>query len=140
MTTYFFSGTIKWTSKKLGQYDKYTTDLYMDEPSLATFKQSGIRVSPKTDQDGETFYKLTRNKSLTKKDGTVIELGPFEFLNPDGTPYTGLIGNGSKATVKVAVYDTGAGKGHRVEAIRVDELVEYSPTVAANAPSVGLPF
>lgn len=140
MSNYFFSGTVKWAGKKLGKYDKYTYDVYLDKPSLAVFKESGIRVSPKEDNDGNTFYKLSRNKDLTKKDGTVIDLGPPPFLNADGSEYDGLIGNGSKVTVKVAVYDTGAGKGHRVEAIRVDELVEYVPSAAANAPSVGLPF
>lgn len=143
MTTYFFSGTVKWTSKKLNDKfppGKYTTDLYMDDDSLAVFKTSGIRVSPKTDPDGETFYKLSRAKEINKKDGTIVDLGPFKFLNPDGTEYTGLVGNGSKVTVKVEVYDTGAGKGHRVDAIRIDDLVTYAPALAANAPAVGLPF
>lgn len=36
-----------------------------------------------------------------------------------------LIGNGSKAEVTVCVYDTFKGKGHRLEAIRVLDLVEY---------------
>jgi hypothetical protein len=139
LTTYFFSGTAKWTGKKLNKFDKYTTDLYLDDASLAIFKTSGIRVSPKTDQDGETFYKLSRSKELTKKDGETIDLGPPEFLNADGSEFTGLIGNGSKVTVKVAVYDTGAGKGHRVEAIRIDNLVEYKPQSIV-APAVGLPF
>lgn len=139
MTTYFFSGTAKWTGKKLNKFDKYTTDLYLDDASLSIFKTSGIRVSPKQDQDGETYYKLSRPKDLTKKDGQVIDLGPPEFLNADGSEFTGLIGNGSKVTVKVAVYDTGAGKGHRVEAIRVDDLVVFTGQSIV-APAVGLPF
>lgn len=139
MTTYFFSGTAKWAGKKLNKYDKYTLDLYMDEPSLAIYKTSGIRVLPKTDADGETFYKLSRDKVLNKKDGTVVDLGPPEFLNADATPFTGLVGNGSKVTVKVTAYPTGAGMGHRWEALRVDSLVEYKPNEVI-APVIGLPF
>ncbi|SHH47865.1 hypothetical protein [Bradyrhizobium erythrophlei] len=140
MTTYFFSGIAKWASRKPGKFDKYTIDMYFDDESLALFKTSGIRVSPKTDNDGDTFYKLSRHIDLTKKDGTKIDLGPPKFLNPDGTEFAGNVGNGSTVTIKVDVYDTGAGKGHRWEALRVDELVEYNPTTAVNAPAVGLPF
>lgn len=140
MTTYFFSGTAKWAGKKLGKYDTYTFDFYPDEVSLAAYKTSGIRVSPKTDDDGKVFYKLKRDKSLTKKDGTVIDLGPPSFLNADGTEFTGLVGNGSKVTAKVAVYPTGAGVGHRWEALRIDDLVVYAPLMTANVPTVGLPF
>jgi hypothetical protein len=140
LTTYFFSGTAKWAGKKLDpKFQKYTIDLYMDEPSLALYQQSGIRVLPKTDPDGLTFYKLSRKATLEKKDGEIIDLGPPTFLNPDLTEYTGLVGNGSKVTVKVVTYDTMAGKGHRYESLRVDELVEYAPQTVV-PPTIGLPF
>ena len=140
MTTYFFSGTAKWASKRLDpKFEKYSIDLYMDEPSLKLFHESGIRVSAKTDNDGKVYYKLSRKDELEKKNGEVIKLGPPTFLNADGTEYTGLVGNGSKVTVKVTTYDTLAGKGHRYEAARIDELVEYNPQTVI-APAVGLPF
>lgn len=141
MTTYFFSGVAKWTSQKLDtKYDIYTSDLYMDESSLAAYKKSGIRVKPKEDKDGETYYKFKRSKELTKKDGTVVTLGPPVFLNADGSVYEGLIGNGSKVTEKISTYDTAAGVGHRLEAIRIDELVLYVGASVAAVPSEGLPF
>jgi hypothetical protein len=38
------------------------------------------------------------------------------------------IGNGSTVTCKISVYDTQLGKGHQLEAVRVEELVEYVKT------------
>ena len=45
------------------------------------------------------------------------------------TAVTGSFVNFSQVTVKVLVYDLKArpGVGHRLEAIRVDDLVEYKP-------------
>jgi hypothetical protein len=37
-----------------------------------------------------------------------------------------LLGNGSKVEITVAVYDTFKGKGHRLETIRVLDLIEYT--------------
>jgi hypothetical protein len=135
----YLTGTTNWMSKKLGEkYGKYTHDLYLDDASKAVFKSSGIRVSPKEDKEGNTFYKLSRAETLEKKDGTIVDLGPPIFLNADGTPYEGLVGNGSTVTSKISVYDTGAGKGHRWEASRIDNLVVYGGSTAA--PETGLPF
>lgn len=142
MSTYYLSGTANWTSQRLDpKFEKYTSDLYMDDASLAIYKTSGIRVLPKTDKNGDTYYKFSRAKELAKKDGTVVTLGPPPFLNADGTPYAGLIGNGSKLTLKISTYDTAAGVGHRLEAVRIDELVKYEKSEGpGSAPAAGLPF
>jgi len=143
MSIYYLSGTTKWCSQKLDtkfpDSHKYNLDLYLDAASQASYKSTGIRVRAKEDKEGETFYKFSRGEKLTKKDGTEVILGPFPFLNADGTPYTGLVGNDSKVTVKISTYDTAAGLGHRVEAVRIDDLVKYERAETA-VPTEGLPF
>ena len=55
---------------------------------------------------------------------------PPEVFDKDNQPIDPTtVGNGSKATVKLSVYDTGYGKGSRLEAVRVDELLVFVPEV-----------
>ena len=38
---------------------------------------------------------------------------------------TDSIGNGSEVTIKVAAYSSVKGKGHRLEAVKVENLIPY---------------
>lgn len=123
----YLKGTSKWVKarKPDEKYGNYTMNLYLDKPSQKVFAESGLQIEPKSDDDG-TFYTFRRpHEKLIKKD--LVEFGPPKVFNPDNTEFDGLIGNGSRVTVKVSVYDTMKGKGHRWESIRVEELVEYNP-------------
>lgn len=137
----YLSGTAKWikAQKPDEKYNKYTLDLYLDETSKANFEKSGLRLQTKTDETG-SFVKFSREHNKLIKDENVI-FGPPKVLNPDGTDFAGLIGNGSKVTIKVAIYDTVKGLGHRWEAVRWDELIKYErPQIEGSAPETGLPF
>ena len=117
---------------------KASLDFYPDEASLILLTTSGSRVEVKENEEGK-YVKLKRNKTRSytdKKTKQVIEedMGlPYVSMgvNEDGTiiPFHGLVGNGSTATVKVTVYDTKAyGKGTRLEALNIEDLVEYTPS------------
>lgn len=133
----YLSGKAKWAKVRTPdeKYDNYTIDLYPSKESWGEFKASGMEVRPKKSEDGEFITLRRPNTKLIK--GEVVTFGPPKVLNPDETTFEGLIGNGSTVTLKVAVYDTMKGKGHRLEAVRVDDLVVYegaSLTVFPSAP------
>ena len=131
------TGTVKWvkTRKPDEKYNNWTLNFYPDERSNRVFKESGLQIRPKHDDDGEFLVFRRPAEKLIK--GEIVKFEPPKVWDADNKPYDGIIGNGSSATIKVAVYDTVKGKGHRWEAIRVDKLVEYvSPaTMGASEPS-----
>lgn len=125
---YYFRGVAKWA--KVHEPDKkfnvYTLDLYLDEPSWAAFKDSGLQLKVRDSEDGE-YIKLRRDAERIIA-GDVVQIGPPDvYLLKDGEKekITSLIGNGSQVVCKVVVYDTDRGKGHRLEAMGVENLVEY---------------
>lgn len=129
---YTWSGEIKWAkvteANKDTKYDEdgvYNVNFF--PANFEAVKESGIQVEPKMDQEtGDLYFKLSRrHKQLIKKE--VVEFGPPE-VRYNKEPYTGPIGNGSKAMVNVAIFDTKKGKGHRLERITITDLVEYTPT------------
>lgn len=95
---------------------KRKTKIYPDKASLKKIKDSGLKLKAKEDEDG-VYYNFNRKD----EDGP-----PFVFLKGSTDSFEDKIGNDSVITLKVEVYDTKSfGKGHRVEAIRVDALVPY---------------
>ena len=131
MTTknYNFTGKIKWT-QNLRDPDHFQDNTFwkvglygMDEANEAKFHESGIRVRPKTDDEGDTYYNLKRD---TKKmiGGEMKEFSPPIIIGPDGNPFDGFIPFGSTAVVNVQVYDSKAGKGHRLQGVKILELAE----------------
>ena len=124
---YYLKGKAKWVKARRPdeKYDNYTMNLYLDEGSQKIFEESGLQIEPKQDDEG-TFYTFRRpHEKLIKKE--LVEFGPPKVFNADNTEFDGLVGNGSRVTIKVSVYDTVKGKGHRWESIRVEELVKYNP-------------
>lgn len=125
-TTIYLTGTCKWAKvhKPDEKYNKYSIDLYVDDKNRDIIVQSGSQATVKHDADGQ-YVRIRRNPfSLVK--GELKDWGPPTVLDHDGKPLTSNVGNGSKVTCKVVVYDTIKGKGTRLEGIRVDELVEYN--------------
>jgi len=87
----------------------------------------------KTDKEGKDFYKAKRphkNPKLTDREtGEALIMGPPTILKEQDGEYTpwdwdedGLIGNGSKATIKFDVWD---GKIVTMEKIAVTEHVPF---------------
>lgn len=135
-------GKVKWVKayRPDEKYDNYSVQMYLDEPSQRIFNESGLTLAAKRDDDGE-FYTFRRPETkLIKKE--VVVFGPPKVFDRNNNEFSQIIGNGSSATIKVSVYDTIKGKGHRWEAIRVEDLVEYvrpesntTTTVTPSAPN-----
>ncbi len=124
---YYFSGMFKWAKvhqpdTKFGE--KYQIDVYLDDASLDLFNKSGSRSKVRQDDDG-TFIKFSRNRWQKDNEGKDMDMGPPDVLSSNNEPFDKLIGNGSKGTVKVEVYDSKYGKGTRLAAVRVDQHVPF---------------
>lgn len=141
---YYFTGKGKWIKahKPDKEYKNFTMNLYLDEPSKKLFEESGMTLKPKSDEGGE-YITFRRPESKLIKD-EVVKFGPPAIYGPDGKPFDGLVGNGSDVTIKVSVFDTRKGKGHRWEGLKINTLVEYIPNrteaAAGTAATPALPF
>lgn len=152
---YVFSGIAKWAkvrepTKPEDNFGKeqYEIVLYMNEDSLNLFKESGSRLHVKEDDEG-TYVKFTRPhvRFIPWENEHEVQGPPsVSKMNEDGDAYVpfeeGLIGNGSKVNVRVSIYNTRYGKATELQAVAVDDLVEYEagakPEPKAAAPT--LPF
>jgi len=130
---YEFEGELYWT--KVSEPDEYNgnkfyvTNIHADKETYNNFKASGIstRVNEK---DGKYVLKVKRPvEPKVFPDGTSVGGGKPALYDKDGNPWEGpeIIGNGTKAKVKVSVYDikNRSNKGHRLEAIYIQEFVPY---------------
>lgn len=127
-------------------------DLYPEtEEAWNLIKESGIQKTVKESEHGKYIsltrptYKMMKGSlvfftppAVEDKDGTVIvdyvdkelnkrvlsyEKSAEKTITKRGTDV--LLGNGTVATVNVAVYDTMKGKGSRLESVKVLDLVEF---------------
>ncbi len=122
----YITGTAKWAKvfKPDEKYGNYTLDLYVDPKTLKKAQGEGLPVKVREDEEG-TFIKLRRNPNklfdgMSEQPEVLLhnEDGKYEKLDK-------LVGNGSLVTCKVCLYDTQMGTGHRLEAVAVENLVEY---------------
>lgn len=125
--TWYLSGTCKWAKvvEPDKKYNKYSIDLFMDADNWDKFKKSGAQLKIRDTDSGEQFVTFSRPVATLGRDGKLREHGAPLVLNSAGEPIKDLVGNGSKVTVKLDVYDTPKGKGTRLEAVRVEDLVEF---------------
>lgn len=134
---YYFRGTCKWAKvrKPDDRFGNYTIDLYLDDESWNKYEDSGLELKVREDEDGK-FLKFRRPEKKEIK-GDVVHLGPPSVVfNTGETDDQGrsiyedrddnvLVGNGSVVVCRVHVYETVRGLGHTLEAVAVDDLVEY---------------
>lgn len=127
----YLSGTCKWAKLNKKNYDKkyscYVMDFYPTAESFELFKELELELKVREDEDG-TFVKLRRDSvRVNKNSKEITEVDPPLLLDHDNNPMDQetLIGNGSKVTVKIDTFPTAKGNGHRLVAVRVDELVVY---------------
>lgn len=125
------TGTTKWVNGAYGglfepdpKYGNFVVRLYPDPASWDKFKKSGLRLEPKTDEDGDYVQFRRAEQKLMKKE--LVNFGRPKVFFKEGVEPTRNIGNGSTIEVNVAVYDTREGKGHRLESVKVIELVEFN--------------
>ena len=123
----FLTGTCKWAKldKPDEKYGNYTIDLYLDKGSMKQFKESGLGLKIRDNEEG-TFIKLRRDpervlEGMPEKPRKLI----YDAEKGEYLPFEALIGNGSTVNCKVEVYDSQKGKGHRLEAVAVENLVPY---------------
>lgn len=124
---YFFSGVAKWAKldKPDQKYGFYGIDVYLDEGSMQKFDESGLNLKMKTDEGGS--YVTFRRDPEKLLDG-MAEKPEKLIFDKEVSKYVSFdkaIGNDSLVTVKVQVYDSQKGKGHRLEAVAVENLVPY---------------
>lgn len=125
--TYYFTGPCKWA--KVYQPDDYKGDkkwkvnLYLNKETKKLLKDSGVQLKIRDDEDGE-FVVFSRPVERQYQD-EVKFFEPPKIFNKELEKIEDLIGNGSVITAKISVFDTAKGTGHRLEAIRVDNLVKY---------------
>jgi hypothetical protein len=142
--TILLAGKCKWAKlyKPESEYDKskasWRVDLYPDESSWNLFDSSGLQLKKKQDKDGGKFIQLRRPTKKLIKD-KIVEMSPPVVINSKLEPFSDPIGNGSTVTCKVIVYDTSKGKGHTLESVRIDSLVEYDMDVT-EVPEDVVPF
>ena len=145
--TFYLSGTAKWAKLKKPdpKYKRWTIDLYLDEASKAVFAESGMQLARKTNEDGTSYHTFGRaEQKLIKNE--LVNFDPPTVIDAEGNPFDKNVGNGSHVTIKVSVYDTVKGKGHRLDVVRVNRLVPYEGgsemppvPVEATAPMVAVP-
>ncbi len=141
--TLYVEGTAMWVKAKTPdpEYGHFSMDLYPNKKGLKIIQDAKLEIEPRI-KDDKTFYKLRRPDTKMIKDELVKFGPPKVVLNtgkvddkgiPITEPFDGLVGNGSEVTVKISAYTAGKFNGHRLEAIRIDKLIEYKPDRSAVA-------
>lgn len=147
---YNITGPVMWAklrddNRDQGEYapegGQYVLELGVDEDDAKLFMSWSPLYKPKTYEgyDGLSFFKVKRLHFKRNKKGEVIEdwSGPPRVVNSDGDEFDQNIGNGSVCTVKINVNTLGTKTFVRLEAVRVEELVEYEDT---GTPEDDVPF
>lgn len=132
MTTYHtLKGTVNWAKvHRTDKFGNFTIDFYPENAAARkALKDTGIRSKVNEDEDGGLFFKLRRPESKTIR-GEEVNFGPPTVIDINGDPFTDNIGNGSEVEVTFSIYDFnhpdhGTGKGHRLEKVRVLNLIPY---------------
>lgn len=125
----YLTGKTKWAKlkdpdMKFGGH--WTVDLYLDKQGLKNFHAANLELQLRESDEGP-FIKLRRPiNRIDKKKGELIKYDPPTLLDHDNKPLDVLVGNGSQVQCKLSVFATPKGNGHRLEAVRVIELVPYT--------------
>lgn len=134
MATQYYNlyGTTKWAKlhEPDQKFERYCVDAYLDDDSWKLFDRSGMQMEKREDNEGGVYIKLARPvsqifKNKDTKKPEVVEFGPVVVKDKSGQVITDLVGNGSEVVFNVCVFDTVKGKGHRLEEVRVLNLVEF---------------
>lgn len=138
----YLIGTAKWTKKnEPDKYGKYSVCLYMNDSSWEAYKNSGLQLKEREDEDGK-FIQFSRSHEKVWNNETVV-LGPPKVLIRDDDKYVPFdedIGNGSLVTLKINVYNTKRGPGHTLEVISVENLVPYESKKNISQDNIEMPF
>lgn len=137
----FLKGKIKWCKhiRPDAQYNKWSVVMYIAGPELEKVREwqaMGIKNKVQKDDTEGWFITLSRKIAITVK-GREVPLDPPRVFTvqqgPDGpvhVPIEGMVGNGSDGVAKCVLWSSKnyPGKNLRWEALRIDNLVPFSPT------------
>lgn len=132
----YLKGKAKWARLQQPdpQYNKYNIVLYPDDESLNKIRDlqaEGIKNVVKKDDEG---YNVNFSRPASKLiRGKVVGFEKPTVVDADGNLIDVRLGNGSDVTLKIEVYGGkaptgGSYKAARLEAVRVDNLIEYVPS------------
>lgn len=131
----FLKGKIKWCKhiRPDPTYNKWSVVMYVtgeDLEKVREWQAAGIKNAVKKDEDG-WFITLSRKTSINVR-GKEVGLEPPKVTNPDLTPITTMVGNGSDGIAKCVLWSFNpqpgiSGKALRWESLRVDNLVPFNP-------------
>lgn len=114
---------------------RYTCSFYPDDEARAKIKASGLSLQYKNNSKNFPGHEYIRPRRDLQKmiKGSIVEFDRPEILLKDNTvaPSDIRIGNGSKVELEISVFDAGRYKGHRLDRVRILDLVEYEKPVAA---------
>ena len=119
----------------------FTVDVLLDKENMDIHSASGSRGSPRiTDEGLSVKYKRKNEHPSVPALG-----GPPKVVDSEEVLWdpTKSIGNGSRGKVWFEVYDTKMGKGTRLMAVKVLDLVEYERPVGEDGEPISdnrLPF
>jgi len=103
---------------------RYTLNFYPDDRQAII--DSGLQL--RYDRKTNSFIRPKRDVEKRIKD-EIVQFGPPEIVNFANEKWEsremGLIGNGTKVELTIAIFDTKMGKGHRLEKVRVLDLKTY---------------
>lgn len=113
-----------WSKETDGEY---TVQIVLDDANKAKLEAAGTQKKFRTDAQGRGHVFAPTRPHLARNEWAG---GAPKVAGPTGTMWNteadGLIGNGSRIRVLVAIYDAGQSrKGTRLEAVQVTELVPY---------------
>lgn len=136
-----FIGRSGWAKVFDNYYDEYngqkfwSFDLYLSDEELKKFQGTGLTLKPfgkgrnikPLFDDGDTLGFRVRRPLKKLFGDTLAEFEPPRVTDANGDTLEERIGHGSTVEVTLCIYPTRQGMGHRLEQIRVLELVPYEP-------------
>ena len=138
-THYILNGKMNWLHHlflKDEKYNKYSVDFYPTKESWKTFNKIGLELKVRTNETtNEEYVRFSRKHDQLIKDA-VVTFGPPTVFDDKGDVLDaiGTIGNGTGGMVKVEVYQSAKGLGHRLMEVKLTDIVEFIPDEGAAKP------
>ncbi len=144
--TLYFTGKCQWAklAKPDTKFDPagvYAIDVFLDKDNLKKFNDSKMQLKLRHNETSDEPYVTFKRPDKQMIKGEIVERGRPKIVDRDDNELPGdtIIGNGSTVTVKITTYDGAKGKGHRLEGVRIVDLVEFDKG-NEDIPQEGLPF
>jgi len=121
--TLYLSGVAQYVQVKTPSkdYDNYAIGVSLDDNSVKLLKESGSQATVK--DDNLVYFRRPHSKTFKNSPEPVVFGPPKLFDENENSMDDKDFGPGSEVIVKVAVYEAKKGKGTRLEAVKVTNLV-----------------